>query len=93
MKALHKKQHTAKGWTKRAPKTRTQRRSLLTTCGAKAFLEPDAKPAPKFPIMTSNCVVDCAALRAAMGRAKQYGYQAVAARAYRKAKKAACVWA
>lgn len=92
MKAKHTKDRSTKGWSKRAPKLVSQRRRLLAKCGTKAFLTP-AKL--KFPIIakTGPCVVDCAGLRAAYARARQFHHPVAAKKAQLLAVRAKCRWA
>lgn len=78
-------------WGRKAPKTVHERRALLARCGARAFLDPKGM---KFPVMPKRgaCTVDCAGLRAAYARAKQYGHRKAAAQAKKLAGRAACAW-
>ena len=71
MRVKFTRSETAKGWSKRAPKTKKQRDALFQRCGSAAFL--DAKNL-KYPVMAKSgpCVLDCAGIRAALSRAGQY---------------------
>jgi hypothetical protein len=81
-----------KGWSRRAPKTQRERRALYARCGAKAFLDPKNL---KFPVMAKSgpCVLDCAGVKAAYSRAKQYRRGKTAGKAKRLGTRAACRWA
>lgn len=48
------------------PQSTQERHELLDRCGPQAFLQPDAKPHPKYPI---TCQLSCTGLRAAESRA------------------------
>lgn len=92
MKASHKTARSTKGWRKRAPYLKSERRALLARCGAKAFL--DAKHL-KFPVMAKDgpCRIDCEGLRAAKSRAAQFHHRKVAVKVERMGKRASCRWA
>jgi len=81
-----------RGWSRRAPKTKRQREALYARCGAKAFLDPKNL---KFPVMAKSgpCVPDCAGVKAAYSRAKQYHRGKTAGKAKRLGTRAACRWA
>jgi hypothetical protein len=91
MKASYVKSRSVKGWGKRAPKLVSQRRQLLARCGVKAFLSPTKL---KFPVMakTGGCVYDCAGLRVAYSRAKQFKHPVAAKKAQLIAARAKCRW-
>lgn len=92
---MAKRRKPAKGWGKVAPKTRSARRRLLARCGRKAFLQPGAKPEPKYPVVskyTRDCKPDCRGLLAAKRRADQYDHPSLARKAQRMAKQAGCRW-
>ena len=60
---------------------RRGRQELLNKCGEKVFLKPDEL---KFPIanpLSGDCKPDCNMIHAAYTRAKQWGYDDVAAKA------------
>jgi len=88
---------TTKGWRGAAPKTRAQRRALYERCGARAFLLPNQRDAglSKFPVMARQgaCVPDCRGVRAALQRASRYGYDEVARKARKLARRGSCRWA
>lgn len=81
-------QGMAKSWSRRAPKTKVERKALLARCGRKAFLDPANL---KFPIMAKSgpCVPDCAGLKAAKSRAGQFHRRKIKAKAARAGR--ACV--
>jgi len=81
-----------RGWSRRAPKTKREREALYARCGAKAFLDPKNL---KFPVMAKAgpCKPDCAGVKAARSRAKQYRRGKIAGKAKRLASRAACRWA
>ena len=68
----------AKGWKNASPKRGSQRRAIMSKCGAKCFLSPKNL---KFPICGKNCVQDCRGIAAAKSRASQYKYTNIASRA------------
>jgi hypothetical protein len=92
MRATHKKARSTKGWRRRAPHTKSERRALMARCGSKAFLDPKHL---KFPIMAKNgpCVPDCEGIRAAKSRAAQFHHRKAKAKATRLGSRAACHWA
>jgi len=77
-----------RGWRSRAPQKGKPREILHDACGDAAFLLPKDL---KFPIMPKcgngkekskcKCKIDCGGVRAALIRAKQFGYTHVAAAA------------
>lgn len=79
-----------RGWASRAPQKGEPRRILHNACGDSAFLLPKDL---KFPIMAKcgngkekgkcKCAIDCGGVRAALNRARQFGYKNVAAAAER----------
>jgi hypothetical protein len=91
-RARNRRAKSTKGWAKRAPKTKAERKALKARCGAGAFLQPGKLA---FPIMakTGPCVPDCEGLRAAKSRAAQFGHRAIAKRAARAGKSRSCRWA
>jgi hypothetical protein len=92
MRASHKAARSTKGWRRRAPHLKSERKALHARCGAKAFLDPKRL---KFPIMAKHgpCVPDCEGIRAAKSRAAQFHHRHAAAKAERLGKRAACHWA
>lgn len=81
---------TKKGWRKRAPLTISERRELLEKYGRRAFLLPDEL---KFPVVDKKGRYDCMGILSAFRRARQYGYDDVAEKALRLAKRIGCEWA
>lgn len=77
-----------KSWSKRAPKTKLERKALFARCGTKAFLDPKNL---KFPVMAKSgpCVPDCAGVEAAYSRAKQFKRGKTASKA-RRLKNTSC---
>ena len=92
-----------RGWSKLAPKTRSDRKRVYKSCGKKCFLKPNRKSPgkSKFPICRKggkNCKENCKGLLAALIRARQYrkrvpSYNRVAKSAKSKAQKKGCKWA
>jgi hypothetical protein len=78
-----------------APKRGAERKRLISNCGPKCFLIPELR---KFPICRRCapdrcfCRPDCMALRAAVIRGRQWGYESVANRARQMHDDMGCVW-
>ena len=70
------KSKPTKGWHEDAPKSKSERETLLTTCGSKCFLNPSEK---KFPICSKNmsCALDCRGILSAKIRARQWKYEVI----------------
>jgi RNAse (barnase) inhibitor barstar len=82
---------TRPSWSKRAPRTISERRKLLEKYGRRAFLLPDEL---KFPVVDPKTGrYDCSAILAAFRRARQYGYRDVSQKALALAKRLGCEWA
>ncbi len=74
-----------RGWSARAPQKGEPRKILQAACGDEAFLLPKDL---KFPIMAKcgnglekgkcKCKIDCGGVRAALIRARQFGYTNIA---------------
>lgn len=62
------------GWREIAPRLRSERRALLSTCGPDCFLDPENL---KFPICSNkmDCVIQCSGIDSASVRAGQYKHQ------------------
>jgi hypothetical protein len=76
-----------RGWKILSPQNGKQRKAIHKKCGDSAFLMPKQE---KFPIVskdTQDCKPSCQGLYSAKSRAKQWGYDDVAARAERLIKK------
>lgn len=75
-----------RGWISRSPQKGSERHQLKSECGDKCFLLPESE---KFPICASPklnegksvCAIDCGGVNAALIRARQWGYDDVAAKA------------
>jgi hypothetical protein len=75
-----------RGWAARSPTRGTERHQLKEECGDKCFLLPEEEkfpvcPSPRTTGGTSVCKTDCGGAQAALVRARQYGYDEVAAKA------------
>lgn len=85
-----KKKASVVSWSKIAPKTKTQRKTVASKCGKKkCFLLPEKL---KFPICNKECQVSCQGLRAAKTRAAQWGYQSVYNAVTKKSQTKKCVY-
>ena len=89
----------AKGWDKARPKTKQDRMDVLLGCSSKCFLEPFAKPHPKYPICArldapagQKCKISCKGLLAAYRRARQQKRNDLAKKALNIAKYHKCSW-
>lgn len=88
--ARRKKARGRYDWSKRSPKTKSERQKMPKAC----FLAPGSRSYPICPTGTrGRRVVDCEGTRAAYSRAKQYKKIKVAAKAKRVASRAGCKWA
>lgn len=89
-KVSYRSQETSRGWSKRAPKTKAQRRALLARCGRAAFLQPDKL---KYPVMAKDgpCVIDCRGLRAALSWGARYA-PTVERKARAIGRRGRCAW-
>jgi hypothetical protein len=83
-------------WSSIAPKKGADREKLIEYCGPKCFLMPNKR---KFPICRRcepldgcRCKPECSALRAAIIRGRQWGYNSVADRARQMHDAMGCEW-
>ena len=77
-RSLPKRSPVTKGWKNASPKGKKDRTNILNKCGPKCFLSPKNL---KFPICTSDCIMDCRGIAAAKIRASQYKYTSIRNRA------------
>lgn len=84
-----------KGWRRRAPKRKSDRRQVHDKCGAVCFVGKNET----YPVCAKpkhghvNCKPQCDGLAAAHARAKQQHHPAIAKRALNKARRQGCPWA
>lgn len=91
LRELLLEKNPAKGWSKVAPKTKSERESVKQRGGASCFLDPKNL---KFPVCRkTDAEFDCRGALAAYRRAKQYGYSDIAKKAINIAKRHSCDWA
>jgi len=82
-------------WDAISPRTGEERQTVRSNCGRKCFLMPAQM---KFPICRScgrshcSCAPDCSALKAAVIRSGQWGYQGVHRRARKMFDDLGCAW-
>ena len=88
-----------KSWSQVYPKTKKARLQLLRGCGPQCFLQPYAKPYPKYPVCEKAmghgkvCKRSCQGILAAYRRSKQNNRAPVIAKkALALAKKMRCGW-
>jgi hypothetical protein len=74
-------------WSQVAPKGVGQRNALRSRCGTKCFLRPKDNGFPVCSAKSRKCDYNCKGLFAAKGRASQYKYASIAAKADRLIKK------
>lgn len=80
-----------RGWSKQAPKLRSERKTMLSKCGSKCFLLPTKM---KFPICSKNtCKLSCKGIVSAKIRASQWKYRDVAKQADRLIQRKKCTQA
>ena len=89
-KYTNQKKLTSKGWSKKAPKNKTERITMKKKCGNKCFLN---KTSLSFPICAKRtCRQDTKGIYAAYVRARQHtnkhkNYKSIASRAKKMLKK------
>jgi len=85
----------AKGWSKVAPKTKSERESVYDRGGAECFLDPNPKDKgeSRYPVCRkTDAQFDCRGALAAFIRARQHNENDIAKRAFNKAKRKKCDW-
>lgn len=77
------------GWKQRMPKTTSERKLILQTYGREAFLDPDAL---RYPVVNMRGEFDCMGILAGFRRARQYGEDKLANKAWKLGEKLSCEW-
>lgn len=88
---LKEAKNSVKGWTKVAPKTKSERESIKKRGGENCFLDPKNL---KYPVCRkTDAEFDCRGALAAYRRARQYKQYDIAKKALNVAKRHSCDWA